>query len=121
MPRNNQEDFYFLRLYCIYHLYDIYCHYMEVFKMATKALNLKMDEADLLEMKQVAGVFNMTVTDLVKSAVREYLAELKNDPFYRLTACVQEASAEESAEILSEIDKLTEDDLSISSVKRFTL
>ena len=89
--------------------------------MATKALNFKMEEADILDMKHVANVFNMSVTDLVKNAVKEYLTELKQDPFYRLTAHVQEASAEESEEILNEIDCLDDDDLTISSVKRFNV
>ena len=62
--------------------------------MAKRAMNFKMEEADILDMKQVAGVFNMFVTDLIKNAVKEYLAELKNDPFYRLTANVQDASDE---------------------------
>ena len=89
--------------------------------MATKALNFKMEEADILEMKQVAGVFNMTLTELLKNAVKEYVEELKKDPFYRLTASVEEASAEESREILAEIEELNDDDLSIASVKRFTV
>ena len=89
--------------------------------MATKALNFKMEEADILEMKQVAGVFNMTLTELLKNAVKEYVEELKKDPFYRLTASVEEASAEESREILAEIEKLNDEDLSIAAVKRFTV
>ena len=44
--------------------------------MATKALNFKMDEADINDMKKVAGVFNISVTDLVKQAVKEYIEEL---------------------------------------------
>lgn len=89
--------------------------------MATRAMNFKMDEAEILDMKHVAGVFNMSVTDLIKNAVREYLSELKSDPFYRLTANVQDASEEESAEILSEIEGLTDDELTIASTKRFTI
>lgn len=89
--------------------------------MATRVVNFKMDETEIRDIKQAAGVFNMSVTDLIKNAVREYLAELKNDPFYRLTANVQDASDEEAAEILNEIEGLTEDDLSIASTKRFTL
>ena len=89
--------------------------------MATKAMNFKMDEAEILDMKHVAGVFNMSVTDLIKNAVKEYLTELKSDPFYRLTANVQDASEEESAEILSEIEGLTDDELTIASTKHFTL
>ncbi len=87
--------------------------------MAVKAMNFKMEEADIRDMKAVAGVYNMSVTDLIKNAVRQYITELKKDPFYRLTTNIQEASAEESKEILSEIDGLTDDDLTIASVKRF--
>lgn len=87
--------------------------------MATKAMNFKMDEKEILDMKQVASVFNMTVTDVVKEAVREYLEKMKKDPFYRLTVNVEEASVSESEEILSEINNLNDDDLVISSTKRF--
>ena len=87
--------------------------------MATKALNFKMDEADINDMKKVAGVFNISVTDLVKQAVKEYIEELKNDPFYRLTVNVEDASAEETEEILAEIDRMDDDDLSITSTRHF--
>ena len=87
--------------------------------MATKALNFKMDEADINDMKKVAGVFNISVTDLVKQAVKEYIEELKNDPFYRLTVNVEDASAEETEEILTEIGRLNDDDLSITSTRHF--
>ncbi len=87
--------------------------------MALKAMNFKMDEADVQDMKAVAGVYNMSVTDLIKNAVREYITELKKDPFYRLTTNIQEASAEESDEILAEIEGLSDDDLTIASTKRF--
>ena len=89
--------------------------------MATRVMNFKMDEAEILDMKQVARVFNMSVTDLIKNAVKEYLAELKNDPFYRLTVNVQDASDEETAEILTEIEGMTNDDLTITSTKRFSV
>jgi hypothetical protein len=89
--------------------------------MATKALNFKMDEAEILDMKEVAGVFNMSVTDLVKNAIKEYVAELKQDPFYRLTTNVQEASVEESEEILEAIEKMSDDDLTIASTKHFSV
>jgi hypothetical protein len=89
--------------------------------MATKALNFKMDEAEILDMKKVAGVFNMSITDLVKNAVKEYVTELKKDPFYRLTANVQEASEEESEEILATIEKMSDCDLTITSTKHFSV
>ena len=89
--------------------------------MAVKAVNFKMEEADILDMKQVASVFNITVTDLIKNSVKEYIEKLKKDPFYRLTVNVQEASAEESEEILAEIDSLSDDDLTIATTKHFTV
>ena len=89
--------------------------------MSVRAMNFKMDEAEIQEMKRVAGVYHMTVTDLIKNAVRSYISELKDDPFYRLTANVQEVSAEESEEILSAVSEMTDDDLTISSATRFSL
>ena len=89
--------------------------------MAAKAINFKMDEAEILDMKHVASVFNMSVTDLIKNSIKEYIAELKSDPFYRLTANVQDASDEETEEILTEIEGLSDDDLTIVSTKRFTV
>lgn len=89
--------------------------------MAMKMMNFKMDEADIADMKTVANVYNMSVTDLIRGALKEYIAELKQDPFYRLTANVEDASSEESEEILTALSDLSDDDLSISSVKRFAI
>lgn len=89
--------------------------------MAAKAVNFKMDESDVLELKQVASVFGMTVTDVIREAVREYVGKMKDDPFYRLTANVQEASGEETAEILGRIESLSDDDLAISSSERVSV
>lgn len=89
--------------------------------MSVKAINFKMEETDILDMKAVASVYNMSVTELIKNALKEYIAGLKKDPFYRLTSNVQEASAEETEEILEEIGSLTDADLAISSVKQFTV
>ena len=46
--------------------------------------------------------------------------KLKKDLFYWLTANVEEASEEETEEILKEIERLTDDDLSIVSVIKKT-
>ena len=90
--------------------------------MAVKAMNMKMDENELLDWKHVATVYNMTLTELVRDACKDYVDRLKQDPYYRLTENVAEyASEEETAEILSEIDDLSDDDLSIASVKQFTV
>ena len=89
--------------------------------MATKTLNIRMDEAEIQDMKEVASVFHMTLTELIKEATKDYVDKMKKDPFYRLTVNVQEASSEESAEILEEINSLNDDDLSIVSSERFVV
>lgn len=89
--------------------------------MAARALNFKMDEAIITDIKDVAGVYHMSMTDLIKEAIMEKLVSLKSDPFYRLTARVEEASAEETEEILADIESLSDDDLSIATTKRFSV
>ena len=89
--------------------------------MATRVMNFKLDEADVSAMRQVASVFNMTMTDVVREAIRDYVSRMKNDPFYRLTANVEDASPEESQEILDEIEGMTDDDLTITTRKQFAL
>ena len=85
--------------------------------MASKMVNFKMDVDDITEMKTVAKAFNMTSTDLIKNAIKAYIDTLKDDPYYRLAGQIEDASAEESAEILDMIDGLSDDDLTISSTK----
>ena len=87
--------------------------------MASKAINLKLDEERIMDVKQVASVFHMTMTDVINEALDAYLPTMKADPFYRLTANVKDASKSETAEILSEIERLSDDDLEITTVKRF--
>lgn len=89
--------------------------------MATKSINFKLDEKRIADMKQVASVFHMTMTDIVNDALDAYLPKMQRDPFYRLTANVQDASQAETEEILSEISELSDDDLSISSVEHFSV
>ncbi|MBO7670515.1 MAG: hypothetical protein IJS11_06305 [Oscillospiraceae bacterium] len=89
--------------------------------MAVKALNFKMEERELAEMREVASVYHMTLTQLVKDAVDDYLQKMKADPFYKLTANVQEADAEESAEILQAVEALSDDDLIIAASERVQL
>lgn len=81
--------------------------------MAVKALNFKMEEADILDLRSVAEVYKKSMTDIIREAIKVYVGELKRDPFYRLTVNVQDASVDETEEILAEIDSLSDDDLSI--------
>ena len=89
--------------------------------MASKAINFKMDEVEIADIKHVADVYRMTLTDFIKEAIGEHLIKMKSDPFYRLTANVEEADAVESDEILSAINGLENDDLAIASIERLTV
>lgn len=89
--------------------------------MATKAVNLKMEENRILDIKDVAAMFHMTITDVINEALDEYLPKMKKDPLYRLTANVNDASEEETEEILTEIESLSDDDLEISTKKEFVV
>ena len=89
--------------------------------MALKTLNFKMEESEILDMKTVARVYNMSQTELIKKAIRKYLQKLKSDTFYRRSANIQDASAEETEEILKEIKGLSNSDFKIAYTKQFTV
>lgn len=89
--------------------------------MATKAMNFKFNESEIKDMKEVAEIYDMTVTDLVRNAVNAYISKMKSDPLYRLTASVKEASKEESEEILALVEGMSDDDLKIVKTQNFTL
>ncbi|MBP3232186.1 MAG: hypothetical protein J6M33_07885 [Anaerovibrio sp.] len=87
--------------------------------MASKVMNFKMDETEITDMKKVAAIFNISVSDMIREAIKEHIGKLKKDPFYRLTVNVEDATPEENEEILAAIDALAEDDLEIVSSKEF--
>lgn len=87
--------------------------------MASKVMNFKMDETEIMDMKKVAAIFNISVSDMIREAIKEHIGKLKKDPFYRLTANVEDATPEENDEILATIEDLSEEDLEIVSSKEF--
>ena len=87
--------------------------------MATKAINMKLDEDLLAEIRKIACVFNMTFSDAVREALGDYIEKMEDDPYYKLTANVEEASPEESEDILNAIGSLTDEDMEIASRKSF--
>ena len=87
--------------------------------MASKVMNFKMDETEIMDMKKVAAIFNISVSDMIREAIKEHIGKLKKDPFYRLTVNVEDATPEENEEILAAIDALADDDLEIVSSKEF--
>ena len=87
----------------------------------TRAVNFRMDESQISDMKRVASVYHMTVTDVIQKAVADYLDRLKADPYYRLTVNVEQADADEENEILDALDSLTDDDLTIVRTEQVRL
>lgn len=83
--------------------------------METETLNMKWDAESLEEIRRTARVFNMTVTEFFKESAETKPAELKSSPFYRLTQNIEDASEEETEEILKEISGLSDDGLAVSS------
>lgn len=89
--------------------------------MAVKAINFKLGDERINEIKKVANVFRITMTDVVNEALDAYLEEKKKDPFYRLTCNVEDICENEGEEILNALNSMSDDDLKIASVKRCTV
>ena len=87
--------------------------------MAVKTLRLKLNENELADVRQVASVFHMSVNRVFREALKNYVDTKKQTPLYRLTANIEEASPEESAEILAMIENMTDDDWETASTKYF--
>lgn len=89
--------------------------------MTMKALSFRTDEKEIADIKKAASMFKMSVAGLIREAVREYIdsrktAQQRKEEFFRRLENVEEASPEESAEILAMIDSLTEDDMQVVRV-----
>ena len=66
-------------------------------------------------------MFKMSVAGLIRESVREYIdsrktAQQRKEEFFRRLENVEEASPEESAEILAMIDSMTDDDMQVVRV-----
>ncbi|MBQ6971174.1 MAG: hypothetical protein IJP86_02335 [Synergistaceae bacterium] len=89
--------------------------------MAVKALSFRADESEIAEIKKAASMFKMSVAGLLREAVREFIENRRKEEFFRRLENVEEASPEESAEILAMIDSMTDDDWETASVKHVIL
>lgn len=92
-----------------------------MFPTASRAIYLRLDEGEILDIQRIAAVFNTTFTNVVREALSDYLPRKREDPYYRLTAGVEPASPEESDEILEAVESLSDEDLAISSTRKFGL
>ena len=86
--------------------------------MIAKALSFRADENEVARIKKAASDFGMSVAGLIREAVRDYIAHKE---FFMRLENVEEASPEESAEILAMIENMTEDDEQIMRIDSFTV
>ena len=89
--------------------------------MTMKTLRFRTTENQIADIKKVASVYHMSVGKAMREALNEYVDRMKQKPFYRLTADIEEADPEESAEILAMIENMTDDDWETASVKHITV
>ena len=84
--------------------------------MTVKALSFRTDESEIAQIKKAASMFQMSVAGLIREAIRDYIERRQKERFFESLKNVEEASPEESAEILAMIDSLTEDDRQVVRV-----
>ncbi len=89
--------------------------------MSAKMFSFRIEEKELTDLKNVASVYSISITELIKNAVNQYVLELKRDPFYRLTENIKDADEAETKEILEKIEGMSDDDLSIAATKHFSV
>lgn len=85
-----------------------------------KTFSIRLDENLLLELKQVSAIEGETISDLIRKGIQRIVEEKKETTHYRLSNFI-EMSQKETTEILSEIDKLSFDDLQIVKRKQVKL
>ena len=85
--------------------------------MTVKALSFRTSESEIAVIKKAALRFGMSVAGLLREAVREYIERRQKEEIFKRLENVEEASPEESAEILAMIENMTDDDRETVSIK----
>lgn len=86
--------------------------------MTVKALSFRTDESEIAKIKKAASMFQMSVAGLMREAVKDYIERRQKERFFESLKNVEEASPEESAEILEMIENMTDDDWETVSFKK---
>lgn len=87
--------------------------------MASKSISVRLDSQEFEEAQKIAKIYRASLTDIIRYALREFIEEVKKDPYYRLTSNIPEASEEESREIFKQLDHMSDDDLKIVRTDTF--
>jgi hypothetical protein len=86
-----------------------------------KAISLRLDEDMLDEIREVSKIYNITATELIREGIKNILTNKKNDIYFKLITNKAECDEKESAEIISKINNLSEEDLTVTREEIFEI
>ena len=86
-----------------------------------KAITLRLDEDMLDEIREVSKIYNITATELIREGIKNILTNKKNDIYFKLITNKTECDEKESAEIMSKINNLSEEDLTVTREEIFEI
>ena len=86
-----------------------------------KAISLRLDEDMLDEIREVSKIYNITATELIREGIKKILTNKKNDIYFKLITNKTECDEKESAEIMSKINNLSEEDLTVTREEIFEI
>ena len=86
-----------------------------------KAISLRLDEDMLDEIREVSKIYNITATELIREGIKNILTNKKNDIYFKLITNKTECYEKESAEIMSKINNLSEEDLTVTREEIFEI
>ena len=86
-----------------------------------KAISLRLDEDMLDEIREVSKIYNITATELIREGIKNILTNKKNDIYFKLITNKTECDEQESAEIMSKINNLSEEDLTVTREEIFEI
>ena len=86
-----------------------------------KAISLRLDEDMLDEIREVSKIYNITASELIREGIKNILTNKKNDIYFKLITNKTECDEKESAEIMSKINNLSEEDLTVTREEIFEI
>ena len=86
-----------------------------------KAISLRLDDDMLDEIREVSKIYNITATELIREGIKNILTNKKNDIYFKLITNKTECDEKESAEIMSKINNLSEEDLTVTREEIFEI
>lgn len=86
-----------------------------------KAISLRLDEDMLDEIREVSKIYNITATELIREGIKNILTNKKNDIYFKLITNKTECDEKESSEIMSKINNLSEEDLTVTREEIFEI